>query len=227
MGFEVNVAFVLRCDGRRDYIEQTVQSVADHIKAPSFSYGVIIDDSGDAEYAAWLDKTFPFLERLHHPERTGLGGCFRSSLDVVLGTDADYAFMVEDDTPIVRDVMLTPLADVLGANPSLAQLMFQRPPFNAEEIRAGGVYRLNPDAFTECTDGTSRWVTHDRWYGFQPHLVPRRVVDHMRSHATDFLELGVTDALKPAGYHFGYWGGLDDDPYCDHTGQTRSAGYRW
>lgn len=223
----MNVAFVLRCDGRRDFIERTVQSVSDHIKAPRFSYGVIVDDSGDADYAAWLDETFPFLECLHHPQRLGLGSCFQSALNVVLGTDADYAFMVEDDTPILRDVILTPLADVLNTDPQLAQLMFMRPPFNDEEIAAGGVYQLTPDEFTEHNDGTSRWVTHNRWFGFQPSLVPRDVIELMATKATNFLELGVTEPLKEAGYHFGYWGGLDDAPYCDHVGTMRSAGYHW
>ena len=227
MGFTVNVAFTLRCDGRQQYIEHTVQSILDHVRAPHFTYGVIVDDSGDADYAAWLDKTFPFLERLHHPERRGLGGCFKSALEVVLGTDADWAFMVEDDTPILRDVILTPMADVLNSNPSLSQLMFMRPPFNSEEIRAGGVYQLNPDAFIERTNGTERWVEHDRWYGFQPHLTSRRVIECIVANAIDFLELGVTDALKPAGYHFGYWGALTDPPLCDHAGQARSTGYRW
>lgn len=227
MGKPMNVAFVLRCDGRREFIEQTIQSVEQHIRAPRFTYGVIVDDSGDTEYASWLDETFPFLECLHHAERLGLGGCFQSALNVVLGTDADYAFLVEDDTPILRDVILAPLADILNTHPSLAQLMFMRPPFNAEEIAAGGVYQLNPSAFTERTNGTDKWVEHDTWFGFQPSLVPRDVIELMATKATNFLELGVTEVLKDAGYHFGYWGGLNDASYCDHVGVTRSQGYRW
>lgn len=223
----MNVAFVLRCDGRREFIERTIQSVEQHVKAPHFQYGVIVDDSGDPDYASWLDAMFPYMECLHHEERRGLGGCFQSALNVVLGTDADYAFMVEDDTPMIRDVMLTPLADVLHDNPSLSQLMFMRPPFNSDEIAAGGVYQQTPGDFTERTDGTHRWVTHDKWFGFQPCLVPRDVIELMATKATNFLELGVTETLKESGYHFGYWDGLDAAPYCDHIGTSRSSGYHW
>ena len=228
MGQPVNVAFTLRTDGRRDYIERTVQSISDHIKKPFFfSHGVIIDDSGDVSYADWLDTTFPELECLHHPERLGLGGCFKSALDMVLGTDADYAFLVEDDTPLIGDIDLTAMAAVLDTHTLLAQLMLMRPPFNTEEIAAGGVYALTPNDFTECSDGKVTWTEHSRWYGFQPHLVKRNVIEYIVSNATNFLELDVTDALKPAGYNFGYWGGLNDPPLCEHVGTIRSQNYRW
>lgn len=223
----MNVAFILRCDGRREYIEQTVQSVIQHVKAPRFTYGVIIDDSGDPSYASWLDETFPFLECLHHPQRLGLGGCFRSALEVVMGTDADYAFMCEDDIPLLSDTILTPMADILDAHPNLAQLMLMRDPVNTEEIAAGGVYQLTPDEFTECTNGTDYFVTHKRWFGFNPHLIKRTVIEHILANATNFLELGVTDALKPVGYQFGYWGRISDPPRCQSIGVTRSSGYRW
>ena len=88
----MDVAFILRTDGRREFIEKTIQSVEQHIRAPHFAYGVIVDDSGDPDYWSWLDTTFPFLECVHHPERRGLGGCYKSSLDVFLGTDADFLF---------------------------------------------------------------------------------------------------------------------------------------
>ena len=224
----MNVAFVLRCDGRKTHIEHTVQSVRDHIKKPFFfSHGVIIDDSADTSYATWLDTTFSELECLHHPERLGLGGCFRSALEVITGTNAEYGFLVEDDTPLLGDIDLTAMAAVLDANPLLSQLMLQRPAFNTEEIAAGGVYALNPNDFTERSDGPHAWVEHSRHYGFQPHLVKRNVIECMFANATNFLELGVTEVLKPAGYTFGYWGGINDPPLCEHTGNQRSSGYRW
>ena len=223
----MNVAFVLRCDGRKTYIERTVQSVRDHVKGIHFAYGVIVDDSGDPEYAEWLDTTFPELECLHHPERLGLGGCFQSALETIVATDADYAFMVEDDTPLLGDISLTDMIDVLNANQSLAQLMLQRPPFNTEEVAAGGVYQLTPNDFAECSDGKYTWVEHFRHYGFQPHLVKRHVIEYILTNATNFLELGVTEPLKAAGYNFGYWGGINDPPLCEHAGQMRSSGYSW
>lgn len=222
----MNVAFVCRTDGRREHIEQTVQSVMDHVKT-KFTYGVIVDDSGDDSYCAWLRETFPFLEILHHTERRGLGGCFKSALEVVAGTDATHLFAVEDDTPILADISLAAMADVLDANGKLSQLMLMRPPFNVEEIAAGGVYQLTPDAFTERTDGTHHWVTHEKWFGYQPFLCKRSIVDFMLAHPSDYLELGVTTPLKDAGYNFGYWGGLNDEPLCNHVGVTRHPNYRW
>lgn len=207
-------------------MERSVLSVKDFI-VKRFDARFIVDDSGDCEYAEWLDATFPDFTCIHHAERRGLGGCFQTALDVVAQSNAEYGFFMEDDTPLLAHIDLDAMASVLDGNQHLAQIMLMRPPFNAEEIQAGGVYQLTPDEFREHTDGTNVWTEHSRWYGFQPNLTPIRAVQCMRANASNFLELGVTDALKPAGYRFSYWGGIDDDPLCDHTGVTRSTGYRW
>lgn len=220
-------ALTLRCDGRRDYIEQTVESVNKYVR-PHFSDRIIVNDSGDEKYADWLESTFLDFRCIHHKTRSGLGECFRASLEAVVSlTDADFAFMVEDDTPILAAIDMDAMAVVLSNHQNLSQLMLMRPPFNDEEIRAGGVYQLTPSEFHEKTDGTHTWVEHDRWFGFQPNLCSRQVIEYALAHATNFLELGVTDALKTAGYRFGYWGALSDTPKCAHVGHIRSAGYRW
>ena len=222
----MNCILTLRCDGRREYVERTVASVNEHIAMP-FEHRIIVDDSGDLTYATWLDATFPDFECIHHASRLGLGGCFQSMLEVATGTDADYLFAVEDDTPIIGHIALQDMATVLDANESISQLMLQRPAFNAAEIAAGGVYQLTPDLFTEQTQGTHQFVTHEKWFGFQPFLCKRSVADFILANANNFLELGVTEPLKMAGYKFGYWGGLNDAPLCEHAGTTRSSGYRW
>lgn len=220
-------ALTIRCDGRREYIEHTVESVRQFI-TPEFSDKFIVDDSGDSEYAAWLDVTFPDFDCIHHVERTGLGGCFRAALEVVTAKpNVDYVFMVEDDTPLLSAIDLDAMAAVLLAHPVLSQLMLMRPPFNAEEIAAGGVFQLTPGEFTECSDSTHVWTEHNRWYGFQPNLTPRKVVECMLATPNDYLELGVTEVLKAAGYRFAYWGGISDPPRTAHVGYVRSAGYRW
>jgi hypothetical protein len=136
--------------------------------------------------------------------------------------------MVEDDTPLLSDIDLDQMASVLWTYPYLSQLMLMRPPFNTEEIAAGGVFQLTPNEFTEYSDdGQRAWVVHDRWYGFQPNLTPRPVIELMLTKSSNFLELGVTEALRSAGYRFGYWGRINDAPRCDHIGHVRSSGYRW
>lgn len=220
----MTVALTIRCDGRREYLERTVKSIYDHTTEP-FIAKFIIDDSGDLDYQAWLDATFPEFVCIHHDARQGLGACFQSAL--AMSVDADYGFFVEDDTPLLGYVDIAGMAIVLQSNPSLSQLMLMRPPFNTEEVAAGGVYQMTPGDFTECTDGLFTWVEHDKWYGFQPNLTPAHAISVMLSEASNFLELGVTDALKPAGYNFGYWGGLHDAPLCNHDGTVRSSGYRW
>lgn len=222
----MNAVLTLRCDGRREYIVNTVQSIFTHV-TNGFTQKFIIDDSGNEDYARWLDATFPQFDCIHHAERRGLGGCFKSSLETILTTSADYAFMVEDDTPLIADIDLEAMARVLYEHPNLSQIMLMRPPFNEEERRVGGVYQMTPNEFTEQTDGTNTWVEHARWYGFQPNLSPRNVIQFMVEKATNFLELGVTEPLLAANQRFAYWGGLNDAPMCSHDGLVRSNGYRW
>jgi hypothetical protein len=201
-----------------------VQSIRAHTNVP-FVEKIIIDDSGDLAYQLWLDDTFPEFTRIHHPERQGLGACFQSALLAVMSTDADYGFMVEDDTPLLGYVDIDGMSIVLQSHAYLSQLMLARPAFNDAEIAAGGVFQQTPDDFTECTNGLWTWIEHQKWYGFQPHLAPRHIIEDILDLATSFLELGVTVALP--SYKFGYWGGLDDPPLCAHTGTQRSANYRW
>ncbi len=225
----MTVAFVLRTDGRRQYIEETIASVDrfvnDNVK---FDSGYIVDDSGDEEYADWLRETFPYLTVVHHPERRGLGECFKSALETFMASKADLCFMVEDDTPLIGEIDLAEMASVLQPRTNLAQLMLMRPPFNTEEIAAGGVYAMTPGDFIECGDAAGhRWVEHHRHFGFNPFLCTQDVARYILMTATNFLELGVTEPLKAAGFKFGYWAGLNDPPLCSHAGTQRSDGYRW
>lgn len=222
----MTTTLTVRCDGRRDYLRETIQSARDHID-PGFDNRIIVNDSGDPDYALWLENTFHDFRFIHHSERRGLGGCFKSALETTLDSGADYGFFMEDDTPLLVDLDVAAMARVLDTNTHLSQLMLMRPPFNDQELAAGGVYQVTPDEFTECTDGRNVWVEHDRWYGFQPNLVPRGVIETVLVRAENFLELGVTDALRPLGYRYGYWGGLNDPPMCAHVGYVRSEGYRW
>ena len=214
------------CDGRPQYLPETIAALEKHVHP--LDDIVVIDDSADIGYAQMLESSYPQLDGfVHHSERRGLGGAVKSAWEVALDRGAEYVWRQEDDCPVTADIDLNELAAVLDSNPHCAQLMLMRPPFNSEEINAGGVYALNPHLFTEQTDGTHRWVEHDSLYGFQPNLTPRSVIEYALEHCTGFLELDVTAALLPAGYRFGYWGGLDDPPMCVHAGVTRSSGYRW
>lgn len=220
--------FTIRVDGRRQHIEETMASVERFIRDNvKFDAGYIIDDSGDPEFQSWLRETFPWLTLVAHPERSGLGGCFQSMLETFVASGCDYVFAVEDDTPLIGEIDLADMAAVLQSRSNLAQLMLMRPPFNTEEIAAGGVYAMSPDDYIERTDDVHTWVEHERHFGFQPFLATRDVAQYVLDSATNFLELGVTEPLKAAAFTFGYWGGLNDPPLCSHAGLVRSSGYRW
>ena len=222
----MKTVFILRCDGRTQYIQQTIRSVREHIAHP-FDRKFIIDDSADASYAAWLDDIFPDFERIHHEERRGLGGCFKSALETAAATDADYAFITEDDMPILDDINLEPWAALLDYRPYLAQVGLNRKPLNDDESREQSVVAAHPHLFTEKRVGSVVWVETDNLFVFSPSLVPQHAIDAMLGNTTVFLEREITDALLALEYRFSYWGTRNDPPLCAHAGTVRSSGYRW
>ena len=135
------------CDGRVGYLTETIAALEKNVHP--LDEILLVDDSADIGYAQMLESSYPELDGfVHHPERRGLGGAVKSAWEVALNHGADYVWRQEDDCPVTADIDLNELATVLDRNQHLSQLMLMRPPFNTEEINAGGVYALNPHLLT-------------------------------------------------------------------------------
>ncbi len=209
---------VLITDGRREYMERTLASCQEMI--PEFA-PIIVDDSGDAEYAAWLDGLG--AQVVHHPERQGLAAAVRTGWTEALKTDAEFVWHHEDDFTLTMPVEIHAMARVLCLHPYLAQLVLKRQPWSEEEITAGGQIEVAPGDYVD----RHGFVEHGRLFSFNPCLIPRHVVELALQEPSDGLERGVTDTLTRHLYRFAYWGARDDPPRCHHIGEHRSAGYRW
>jgi hypothetical protein len=220
----VSIALVLRCDGRRQYIEQSIASLS-HIDC-DFTYRFIVDDSGDKEYADWLDATFPTFECIHHPERQGMSGGVRTAFATVVRSGVDYAFATEDDMQIVSDVSLSPMIELLESQPHLCQIGLKRLG-NEQEMAGGGWVEIQPPLYAEHHAGDLTWIDTDWLFFFSPSLIPRRIMEFALANVSVFLETEIMDALRPQGYRSSFIGGMYDPPLCRHVGYARSSGYRW
>lgn len=222
----MSMVFVLRCDGRRQYIQQAVESAYTMLAHADFDDLFIVDDSGDPEYGEWLDWNFPDFKCVHHLERRGMAAGVQTALEVV--GDAEYVFATEDDFVFTRTTNLEKMARILHCEPKLAQLSLKRQPVNSVEQAAGGFMQTSPGAFWDHSCESGNWVQHQTLFTFNPCLIPQRAVAAiLDGTALNLLERGVTDSLLQQGFSFGVYGTIEDEPRVGHIGDVRSSGYRW
>lgn len=194
---------------------------------------IIIDDSANPDYAAYLDEAYSSFRILHHSERLGLGGAVRSAWMAAMATPCKYVVHWEDDFVAHESIDLNAMGRLLDAQPHLAQLVLKRWPWSDAEKAVGGQIEVAPDEYDDCFSDDGDWVEHRtdgqslHVFSFNPCLISRKAIEVALATAENFLEQGVTDALLRAGYRFGYWGRRQDPPTVEHISISRSAGYRW
>lgn len=223
---EPKIALAVITDGRGEYLKQTIASLS-----PNLGYGFdgrfLIDDSGDPEYAAWLDDEFPHFKRWSHLDRSGLAASVHSAWILARDSGADFLWHQEDDFTFTGPVDLGAMAGVLDEQSHLAQLSLKRQPVNHTEVAAGGFMEVAPWAYIDHRDDSgARWVEQEQIFSFNPCLIPRRVLELCLAGASDGLERGVTDTLLAAGYRFGILGTITDPPRVTHIGASRSSGWK-
>lgn len=230
----IRVALTVLDDGRPEYLRQTVESLYRHLPFEDFVVHILVNDSGDSAHAEYLQNQYPeFNRQVHHIERRGLMGAFLSAWSTALEYDWDFLWHNEDDILLLENLDLELMATLLTKYAHLAQIMLLRQAITMREFESGGVIQSALDDHTEYHDGDVTWTEHDRWFGFNPSLVKRSVVEIVVNNATAFTgantykgEQGVTDILRPAGYRYCYWGGINDAPRCHHIGAQHAEGHR-
>jgi len=215
------IALVVVSDGRGEYLEQMIPSLA-YVKP--YDVSVIVNDSGDPEYGEWLD-TLGFDHQVHHERRRGLGAAVQSAWKAAKDLRADFVFHVEEDFVFHKPVPLEHMAEVLDRRPHLCQLVLKRQPWSPEEHAAGGQIECDPDAYTQVTSSLGTWTEHAKLFSFNPSLIPDRV---FAQEWGPILEADVSERLfVDPKVRSAYWGAKAALPVCEHIGIRRSAGYRW
>jgi GT2 family glycosyltransferase len=220
------VVAVMTTHGRRECIEKAIGSLNENLKGLTLQRRVISDDSGDPEYHAWLRLHFPDWELTGPPRApVGFAGNVAHAWDTALGSGQRFVFWAEDDFTYNRPVDLSAMADVLDANPHLAQMALRRQAWFPAEIKAGGIIEQDPDAYVDCCDGPHEWLEHRKFWTTNPSLIPRSTfVEHpwpTRSHSE---ALFARKALI-GDTRSGWWGSRVDDPWIEHFGERTGKGY--
>lgn len=220
----VTVALLVLTDGRRECIKETIPSALASLHGP-ITRRVIHDDSGDAEYRAWLRSSFPTFEVIGHPlGRQGFGGAIRNAWRYLHGMTERYVWHLEDDFRFNRPVDLQAMIDVLDENPCLVQLALRRQPWNDEERAAGGIVESHPGDFTEMFDqGHRHWLEHRRFFTTNPCLYRASLMDRGWPDVQHSEGIFTHQIIEDPDARFGYWGSRDSGEWVTHIGKERAG----
>lgn len=214
------ITLLIRTDGRDHLLSQTVISALNLLHGPITRH-VIHTDNGP-QHRDELARRYPDWEVIGG-NRVGFGGAIaRAWSHVAWGTER-FLFDLEDDFLFNRHVPLGDMAAVLHEHPYLTQMALTRQAWNEAEIAAGGLLAAHPDAFTQVTWRTHRWLEHRLFYTTNPHLT---TMDRVRKGwpRGDQSEgrYGIQVFQNPVAAS-GYWGMEQHGAWCNHIGKTRAG----
>lgn len=217
------ITLLVFTNGRDELLKATLDSFQEKVSGP-VSRVIINDDTGDSKHLAWLISnvafTLPSVETVEFTssDNAGFAGAIRNGWKTyLLGEQTPFIFHLEDDFIFNREVDLWEMMQILDTDSKLAQLALMRQPWNAAEIEAGSLYRLHPGSFTWRTG----YCVHDMWFTTNPSLYTRSLVRSIDWPITRYSEGRFTQACRELGYHFGYMGRYDDNPWVTHIGNER------
>lgn len=218
------VPIIVLTNGRVECISKAISSVMTHLD--NVGDGLIVDDSGDDVYRAWLAEQYaaPVVP-------VGAGPCgywraMRKVWDVARDLDTDKVVFWEEDFILHADVDVEQLATVLDSYPYLTQIALLRQPWWPNEVEAGGLIpalEVQGQEFMDRTDGTHTWVEHRACWTGNPCVIPRRTFERDWPEG-DWSESRFGRELFRDGRARGaYWGRRTDPPRVEHIGHHRAG----
>jgi hypothetical protein len=218
----MKLVLVVLTNGRAACIERTIPSLEEYMSplpAAGSHARIIVDDSGDAEYSAWLEDRFPGFDVYPVRDSEGYAPAMRRAHARALASGVDWLFFSEDDFVYHRPVDLEAIADAMEANPQLAQVVLRRQAWFRSERAAGGmIERFDPALFAE-RDG---FIEHRVFWSANPHLVR---TSFLREHPWPLgdnseVRFGRRVFAEP-GARVALWGEFADEPWVEHIGDVR------
>lgn len=219
----MSVPIIVLTNGRRDCISQTIPSITKHLTGVGDM--VIVDDSGNADYRAWLAAEFPdALVTAVAPEPAGYWRAMRTVWAIARGSGADAVWLAEDDFIVLDDVDVSCLERVLDERPYLTQIALRRQAWFGNEHEHGGLIEAleaQGQVFEEHTDGRHHWLEHRACFTGNPCLIPARTFAHdWPEGAWSESRFGQLLFRDPA-VRGAYWGRRSEPPRVKHIGRER------
>lgn len=207
-------------NGRADCLARAVPSFTEALDGPIVRT-VIVDDSGDPHYQAWIRLTFPGIDLVTTPRR-GFDAAYQTVWRTVAEYGHPWTFVIEDDFEATRPIDLTAMQAAMNERPELVQMALRRQAWFPAEIEAGGVVEQHPDDYTD----TPTHLEHRRFITTNPALWRRSFITHhdwpKGSHSESRFASSV---FREPDLVAGYWGQRSDEPWVIHDGERIGSGY--
>lgn len=220
------ITLLVVTDGRKMFLEPTIAAIEERNKLNGpVSRRLIHDDSGDARFGRWLDKTYGDRFDIYYTgRRSGFGGAIISAWKQLQNDNNEWVFHLEDDFVIQEVLPLGEMMTVMDRNPHLVQMALRRQAWNEQEKAAGGIVEQDPDSYTERDNGPCSWLEHTKFFTTNPSLYRKSLtVEHpWPTGVNSEGRYGIE--LFSSGYHkSGYWGPKNSAPKCLHIGEFRNG----
>lgn len=226
----MRIALMVITDGRAWCLKRTLASFDNMVDGPVVDR-LIVDDSLDPAYAAWLDETYPAYRRMHHAgRRRGFCGAIQSGWSAI-PSEVDFLVHLEDDFVFECPVDLSAMAHVLATHPELVQLVLKRQAWNDQEKAAGGIVEQWPDEYVDRRDAGPHdvplhWLEHRLFFSTNPTIYRRSLLDLGWPGPPACEGEFTRRVLEDPAARFAFWGKRDDPPWVTHIGLERAgSGY--
>lgn len=232
----MSIAVLVITDGRDDYLGHCVASL-DRLHGDIGEWWMR-DDTGDDAYRTELARRYPQFTQIGFGPRRGCAGAFAAArAHLREHSHADHLVTIEQDFVILRDIPLAGMAGLLDDRPHLVQVALRRQPWNADEIRAGGVVEQYPDQYLDMADDHGRrWLEHRVFYTTNPGIERTSLLDvpwpedqHGAFSEGTYHQRLLAEGTPEAPGHeiaYAYWGARDSGVWVEHIGHRRAgSGY--
>lgn len=196
--------------GRWEYLDRMLQSLEDTVGLSFFDRRLgAFDGCTPPEHIANV-LTGAWCES----ERKGLTNNLRRAWGM-LTADDEWVFHVESDF-VIHDAPLEEMAALLEAFPQVANMVLLRQPWGAHELRYGSVLRAQTYDLTD----RGGWLEHHGGFWLNPMVSHSSLLRSLQPG----VESDLTAQCRSRGLSFGYYGGLHDEPRCEHIGAEGGMG---
>lgn len=223
----MTIAVLVLTDGRDDYLRRTIDAAREQFAGPITEWWMH-DDTGDVGHRTALTAEYPEFHHIAHGGRRGFGGAIQHSWGTLAAqSQARWVLHLEGDFVVTRPVDLAAITDTLSVRPQLVQMALRRQAWSADEVAAGGVVELDPDAYEEVSaSGGRRWLEHRKYFTTNPSVYRRSLCswgwpEGPESEGHFGIGLFRHGSPESAAVRCGLWGARDSGVWAEHIGVER------
>ncbi len=223
-----SIAWITLTSGRKDYLQTSRKSWYKFVDQKNLEE-IIIDTSGNAEYAEWLSNEYPNAkifsldktEVIRGDWHNGIKQAYEYFYNTAKTIECDYIFHTEDDYVALTSINLYDSIEILESDPDIVQVNFVRQPWGKDEEESGGVLKNCQklgNVMTEKNNGKNKWVEHRAYFTFGPSIYRKEIcfIDKDASHNP---EIAITYKLfSDLNKKTATFGTIDDMNLVEHIG---------